>query len=158
MPDLKVLIGGRSYSISCNTGEEDATTESASLLNKEAELIQSQLGRLSEEKILLLSGLLLGDKLRSLKEQKNVLEESLKSAQSKLTESQSSVTNSGSTSFTEPDKEDFGATNSDITNEVKYLQNISNLLDELIKALQDSDYSTGVSSSEIKQSTQESFL
>ena len=70
MPDLKVLIGGRHYNISCNPGEENAAKESARLLDQEADLIQNQLGRLSEDKMLLLSGLLLGDKIRALKHEK----------------------------------------------------------------------------------------
>ena len=41
MPDLKVLIGGKNYQVSCNPGEEGAVNESASLLDQEAELIQN---------------------------------------------------------------------------------------------------------------------
>ncbi|MEE2774827.1 MAG: cell division protein ZapA [Pseudomonadota bacterium] len=66
MPDLKVTIGGRNFSVACDPGEEGDVQESAKLLDYEAELIQSKLGRLPEDKMLLLSALLLGDKFRSL--------------------------------------------------------------------------------------------
>ena len=92
MPDLKVLIGGRNYSISCNPGEEIAATESASLLDQEAQLIQDQLGRLPEDKMLLLSGLLLGDKIRALKHERSALEETLRVTQSKFNDLSSKIT------------------------------------------------------------------
>ena len=86
MPDLKVLIGGRNFNISCNPGEESAAKESANLLNHEAELLHAQLGRLPEDKMLLLSGLLLGDKIRALKHEQSALEEALSATQSKVNE------------------------------------------------------------------------
>ena len=86
MPDLKVLIGGRNFNISCNPGEENAAQESANLLNHEAELLHAQLGRLPEDKMLLLSGLLLGDKIRALKHEQSALEEALSDTQSKVNE------------------------------------------------------------------------
>jgi cell division protein ZapA len=86
MPDLKVIIGGRNFNISCNPGEEDAAQESANLLNEEAELLNGQLGRLPEDKMLLLSGLLLGDKIRALKREQVALEATLRTTQAKLNE------------------------------------------------------------------------
>ena len=86
MPDLKVIIGGRNFNISCNPGEESAAQESANLLNNEAELLNGQLGRLPEDKMLLLSGLLLGYKIRALKHQQSALEETLRTTQAKLNE------------------------------------------------------------------------
>ena len=86
MPDLKVIIGGRNFNISCNPGEEGAAQESANLLNEEAELLNVQLGRLPEDKMLLLSGLLLGDKIRALKHEQIALEATLRTTQAKLNE------------------------------------------------------------------------
>tara|TARA_Y100001968_G_C19128422_1_gene605458 strand:- start:43 stop:471 length:429 start_codon:yes stop_codon:yes gene_type:complete len=86
MPDIKVFIGGRSFSISCGPGEESDASDSAKLLDKEAELIQEQLGRLPEDKMLLLSGLLLADKLRTLKFEKQKLEQRLVEQKTQLEE------------------------------------------------------------------------
>ena len=145
MPDLKVLIGGRNYNISCNPGEEIAASESASLLDQEAQLIQDQLGRLPEEKMLLLSGLLLGDKIRSLKDEKSELEETLRVAQSKLSDISSSVdkteVNNASVSITK--EEDL--INNNETDQIISLQGISDLLDTVIRDLE------GLSSNETGQ-------
>ena len=66
MTEVKVVIGERSFNVACNPGEQSDVMESAKLLNSEAESIQEQLGRLPEDKLLLLSGLMIGDRLRTL--------------------------------------------------------------------------------------------
>jgi cell division protein ZapA len=134
MPDLKVLIGGRNFNISCNSGEENAAQESANLLNHEAELLHAQLGRLPEDKMLLLSGLLLGDKIRALKHEQSALEEALSATQSKVNE----LTSKSDTEKTEFDN---GLTEKDINSLINVpeekvleeLQDISDSLDNLIK-------------------------
>jgi cell division protein ZapA len=134
MPDLKVLIGGRNFNISCNSGEENAAQESANLLNHEAELLHAQLGRLPEDKMLLLSGLLLGDKIRALKHEQSALEEALSATQSKVNELKSK-------SDTEKTEFDKGLTEKDINSLINVpeekvleeLQDISDSLDNLIK-------------------------
>tara|TARA_A100001011_G_C14294835_1_gene837992 strand:+ start:2050 stop:2535 length:486 start_codon:yes stop_codon:yes gene_type:complete len=134
MPDLKVLIGGKNYQVSCNPGEEGAVNESASLLDQEAELIQTQLGRLSEEKMLLLSGLLLGDKIRALKHEKTALEENLRATQSKLNALNSKVDNSLVKREPESHNEKFKSLNSNSeTSKLLSLQSISDLLDTIIQ-------------------------
>ena len=67
MTEVKIVIGERSFNVACNPGEQSDVMESAKLLNNEADIIQEQLGRLPEDKLLLLSGLMVGDKLRTLK-------------------------------------------------------------------------------------------
>ena len=160
MPDLKVLIGGRSYNISCNPGEENATNESANLLDKEAELIQSQLGRLTDEKMLLLSGLLLGNKLREMKQEKLNLEETLKEAQSRNNNDSRFSSNDASSTTSKLSDKNLEVDKTDSIVEVKALQNISDLLDGLIKVLEKSDLAdrNTQSSKDSHGGTQESFL
>ena len=137
MPDIKVLIGGRNYHISCNPGEENAAVESSNLLNQEAELIQEQLGRLTEDKMLLLSGLLLGDKIRALKHERTALEETLRVTQSKLNELSAKVNDSANHLVSEPEKVDSESIFvKDDKNQATYLQNISDLLDGVIRELE----------------------
>ena len=136
MPDLKVLIGGRNYNISCNPGEEIAASESASLLDQEAQLIQDQLGRLPEEKMLLLSGLLLGDKIRSLKDEKSALEETLRETQSKLNDTSSSVNNTETSSASGSITNEEDLINNNQTDQIISLQGISDLLDTVIRDLE----------------------
>ncbi len=137
MPDLKVLIGGRNYNISCNPGEESAATESASLLNQEAELIQSQLGRLPEDKMLLLSGLLLGDKIRALKHERNALEETLQLTQSKLNEFGAELDRHAPQVPVKEPKINSIISEQQNQGQVLILQNISDALEKLIADLED---------------------
>jgi cell division protein ZapA len=77
MTEVKVVIGERSFAVACNPGEQSDVIECAKLLNDEAEMVQGQLGRLPEDKLLLLSGLMIGDKVRSLSSKVQALEEQL---------------------------------------------------------------------------------
>ena len=160
MPDLKVSIGGRHYNISCNPGEEDAAIESAGLFDQEADVIHKQLGQLSAEKMLLLSGLLLGDKIRTLKHEISSLEEKLHSAQSKFNDIGNKVDGFDSkphdTSF---DKKHSSSSEIKI-DQVSQLENISRLLDVIIKEVQNSQSQNTdeVSSAPNETSAQGSFL
>ena len=135
MPDLKVVIGGRNFNISCNPGEESAAEESASFLDQEAELVQEQLGRLSEDKMLLLSGLLLGDKIRALRHEQSALEERLRTTQSELNELSLKTHPSSNLSNWSP-KESPSANLEGLTDEraLVALQSISDMLDDVINA------------------------
>jgi cell division protein ZapA len=134
MPDLKVLIGGRNFNISCNPGEENAAQESANLLNHEAELLHAQLGRLPEDKMLLLSGLLLGDKIRALKHEQSALEEALSDTQSKVNELKSK-SDVEKTEFDNGliEKANKGSMTVPEEKVLVELQDISDSLDKLIK-------------------------
>jgi len=134
MPDLKVLIGGRNFNISCNPGEENAAQESANLLNHKAELLHAQLGRLPEDKMLLLSGLLLGDKIRALKHEQSVLEEALRDTQSKVNELKSK-SDVEKTEFDNglTEKANKGSITVPEQKVLEELQDISDSLDKLIK-------------------------
>ncbi len=136
MPDLKVLIGGRHYNISCNPGEENAAKESARLLDQEADLIQDQLGRLSEDKMLLLSGLLLGDKIRALKHEKKALEETLLVTQSKFNELSSRIDHASGPHEVVSGTEQPDLIEIEDHNQLLTLQKISDLLDTVIRELE----------------------
>ena len=63
MTELEISIGGRIFSVACDNEEQEKVKESAALINEEADSIQSQLGRLPESKMLLLSALMIADRL-----------------------------------------------------------------------------------------------
>ena len=63
MTELEISIGGRVFSIACDNDEQEKVKEAAALINEEADSIQSQLGRLPESKMLLLSALMIADRL-----------------------------------------------------------------------------------------------
>ena len=62
MPELEIIIGGRSFFVSCRTGEEHFLNAAAKMLDTEAQPILTQLGRLPEARMLLMAGLMLADR------------------------------------------------------------------------------------------------
>jgi cell division protein ZapA len=159
MPDLKVLIGGRNFNISCNPGEENAAQESANLLNHEAELLHAQLGRLPEDKMLLLSGLLLGDKIRALKHEQSALEEALSDTQSKVNELKSQ-SDADKTEFDNglTEKANKGSMTAPEEKVLEDLQDISDSLDKLIKNILNLKTEEEKISKVVLDDPQESFL
>ena len=79
MPEVKITIGGREFEVSCQTGEEHYLKSAASLLDGEAAALNSQIGRLPESRMLLMSGLMLADKTAGIEEKLQNLEEKLAS-------------------------------------------------------------------------------
>ena len=73
MTELEISIGGRFFSIACDNEEQDKVKEAASLINDEADAMQSQLGRLPESKMLLLSALMVADRLVDLESESKAL-------------------------------------------------------------------------------------
>jgi cell division protein ZapA len=69
MPDLDVTIGGRSFQVSCQPGEEHFLRAAAGMLDAEAAPILSQMGRLPETKMLLMAGLMLADKTAAVEDE-----------------------------------------------------------------------------------------
>ena len=66
MPEIKLSIGGRDFQVACQEGEENFLTDAANLLNSESQKLVSQLGRLSESRMLLMAGLMLADRMINL--------------------------------------------------------------------------------------------
>lgn len=77
MPETEIKIGGRSFSVSCQEGEEHFLQSAAKLLDAEAAVLTAQIGRIPEPRMLLMAGLMLADKTAG-------LEEKLRDAEGKL--------------------------------------------------------------------------
>jgi cell division protein ZapA len=75
MTELEISIGGRIFSVACDNEEQEKVREAAALINEEADSIQSQLGRLPESKMLLLSALMIADRLVEVETESKVLKE-----------------------------------------------------------------------------------
>ena len=75
MTELEISIGGRIFSVACDNEEQEKVREAAALINEEADSIQSQLGRLPESKMLLLSALMIADRLVDVETESNVFKE-----------------------------------------------------------------------------------
>ena len=75
MTELEISIGGRIFSVACDNDEQEKVKEAAALINEEADSIQSQLGRLPESKMLLLSALMIADRLVDVETESKVFKE-----------------------------------------------------------------------------------
>ena len=75
MTELEISIGGRIFSVACDNDEQEKVKQAAALINEEADSIQSQLGRLPESKMLLLSALMIADRLVDVETESKVFKE-----------------------------------------------------------------------------------
>ena len=91
MPEVNVLIGGRTFLLQCNEGEEPHLHAAAKMLDTEASTLQDQTGRLPESRMLLMAGLMLADRFKETEwnakssvERIKSLEDQLRAAESKI--------------------------------------------------------------------------
>ena len=75
MTELEISIGGRIFSVACDNEEQEKVKEAAALISEEADSIQAQLGRLPEAKMLLLSALMIADRLVDVESDSKILQE-----------------------------------------------------------------------------------
>ena len=66
--EVQINIGGRSFEVACQAGEEQYLRTAAQMLDNEAQVLVSQIGRMPESRLLLMSGLMLADKTAGLEE------------------------------------------------------------------------------------------
>ena len=62
MPEVTIEIGGRSFDVACQAGEEHYLQSAAKMLDEEAQVLNAQIGRIPEPRMLLMAGLMLADK------------------------------------------------------------------------------------------------
>jgi len=91
MPEVNIEIGGRSFTVACQDGEEPYLQAAAKMLDTEAAVILGQIGRMPADRMLLMAGLMLADKTAALEEDVESLrtqvaaqEKSLRSAEERL--------------------------------------------------------------------------
>lgn len=80
MPEVHIHIGGRSFEVACQEGEEKYLQSAAQLLDAEASVLVSQIGRLPEARMLLMAGLMLADKTAGLEDKLRETEKQLDAA------------------------------------------------------------------------------
>jgi len=74
MPQVEIAIGGRTFEVACQDGEEHFLHSAAALLNAEASHLADQIGRMPEARMLLMAGLMLADKTAGLDDRVRELE------------------------------------------------------------------------------------
>lgn len=68
MPQVEISIGGRTFEVACQDGEEQFLHSAAAMLDGEAAHLAEQIGRLPEARMLLMAGLMLADKTAGLED------------------------------------------------------------------------------------------
>jgi cell division protein ZapA len=68
MPEVEITIGGRSFDVACQEGEEQYLHSAARMLDAEAQVLTQQVGRIPEARMLLMAGLMLADKTAGLED------------------------------------------------------------------------------------------
>ncbi|MBV7393020.1 cell division protein ZapA [Mameliella sediminis] len=84
--EVEIKIGGRSFEVACQQGEEQYLLSAAQLLDTEAQVLVTQIGRMPEARMLLMAGLMLADKTAGLEERLREAQDKLKAAESELAE------------------------------------------------------------------------
>lgn len=74
MPEVTITIGGRNFEVACQDGEQPFLEAAAAMLDIEAQSMAGQMGRITEARMLLMSGLLLADKTAALEDRVAQLE------------------------------------------------------------------------------------
>ncbi|WP_417719210.1 cell division protein ZapA [Salipiger sp.] len=83
--EVVINIGGRTFEVACQDGEEQYLLTAARMLDGEAQVLVEQIGRMPEPRMLLMAGLMLADKtagledrLREAEDRMGVLSEELR--------------------------------------------------------------------------------
>lgn len=66
MPEVAIEIAGRAFTVSCGEGEEPQLRKAAALLDGEAGAVGAAAARLTDTRLLLMSGLMLADRMLDL--------------------------------------------------------------------------------------------
>lgn len=89
MPEVPIQIGGRTFNVACQEGEEHFLHSAASLLDTEAKALMEQIGRLPEARMLLMAGLMLSDKHAGAEDQMKQMEDKVAQQEAWIEELQS---------------------------------------------------------------------
>jgi cell division protein ZapA len=85
MPEVDIDIGGKSFTVSCQAGEEQYLVSAAAALNLEADKLGDQIAKLSEARMLLMAGLMLADKTAGAQDRLSHAEAGLSKATAEIT-------------------------------------------------------------------------
>jgi len=88
MPEIMIQIGGRDFTVACQSGEEPFLRAAARMLDTEASVVIGQIGRMPSERLLMMAGLMLADKTAGLEEDLQKAEESLRARDRALSDAE----------------------------------------------------------------------
>ncbi|MCQ0092866.1 cell division protein ZapA [Roseovarius sp. M141] len=84
MPEVDIQIGGRTFQVSCQEGEEHYLHSAAKMLDDEAIVVAAQIGRVPEPRMLLMAGLMLADKTAGLQDKLREIEDRMAEKEAEL--------------------------------------------------------------------------
>ena len=86
MPDVTIEIGGRTFKVACQRGQESFLKSAAQMMDTEAQALSGQVGRLPESQMLLMAGLMLADRVAGSDERLRLAEEKLRAREARIEE------------------------------------------------------------------------
>lgn len=84
MPEVQIEIGGRTFDVACQAGEEHYLHSAAKMLDEEAAVLAAQIGRIPEPRMLLMAGLMLADKTAGLQDKLREAEDRMAEKEAEL--------------------------------------------------------------------------
>ena len=84
MPEVDIEIGGRTFQVACQEGEEHYLQAAAKMLDDEAAVLTAQIGRIPESRMLLMAGLMLADKTAGMQDKLREAEDAMAEEEAEL--------------------------------------------------------------------------
>ena len=84
MSEVEISVGGRRYTIACNPGEEKDVLQASEKLDKEAEHIVKSIGKVADVKLLLMAGLMIAGRIKTLDKEVSIKSEEISELQNIL--------------------------------------------------------------------------
>ena len=85
MSEVEITVGGRKYAIACNPGEESDVLAASEELNEEAKNIINSVGKVSDLKLLLMAGLMVSGRFKSIEKESVAKNTEISKLQKELT-------------------------------------------------------------------------
>ena len=84
MPEVQIEIGGRTFDVACQEGEDHYLQAAAKMLDEEASVLAAQIGRIPEGRMLLMAGLMLADRTAGLQDKLREAEDRMAEKEAEL--------------------------------------------------------------------------
>ena len=84
MSEVEISVGGRRYTIACNPGEEKDVLLASEKLDREAEHIVKNIGKVADVKLLLMAGLMIAGRLKTVEKEISIKSEEISELQNSL--------------------------------------------------------------------------
>ncbi len=164
MSEVEISVGDKKYIIACNPGEEKDVLLASEELNKESSNILKSIGKVSDIKLLLMSGLMIAGRLKIVEEEIFLKSKEISELENRLVELKEEIKKIESTESDSQINEKIGHINSDTDGKSfeKILRSINYRLNSVIEdnnkeIVEDKELVNIEKSTEINSDQQELF-